>query len=570
MVDPDDLDALTPKQFRAKLADLASEFRRHIEAQVESFPTDTAAREARRARAATDFRCFAETYFPHYIRTKTDIETGEARPVEPSRFHHWLFDNLPAIVSKQRSVRQAIIAPRGEAKSTYVSLIFVLWSLLYERKHYVVVIMDSYEQAAVQVEAIKAELEYNARLAMDFPDATGQGAVWREGEAVTAHKRKIHARGSGQRLRGLKHGARRPDLVVLDDIENDENVRSPEQRDKLHRWVRQAVEHLGEAGEKLDLVYVGTILHYDSVLARTVANALWQSVKFAAVQRWPDEMGLWEQWEETLLNEGEDAADHFYRKYSQTMEAGAEVCWPDKRPLVELMKERARNGHAAFDSELQNDPLNDEDAPFRHLTYWAEANPDWALFGAVDPSLGKHGKGRDPSAILVGGLERAGARPHLDVIEASVQKRLPDRIIADMIAYQRQYPDILIWFVESVQFQEFFRTEAMSRAAREGISLPCMPVTPHADKELRIATLQPYVADGVIRVHASQATLISQLRHWPKADHDDGPDALEILWKGAVGFGGAGGGIVTRGRRGGGQPAFGGLPGGDLSDYLSM
>ncbi|EFA28260.1 conserved hypothetical protein [Haemophilus influenzae HK1212] len=38
-----------------------------------------------------------------------------------------------------------------------------------------------------------------------------------------------------------------------------------------------------------------------------------------------------------------------------------------------------------------------------------------------------------------------------------------------------------------------------------------------------------------ILLHSSQATLISQLRHFPKADHDDGPDALEMLWRNAVG-----------------------------------
>ncbi len=51
---------------------------------------------------------------------------------------------------------------------------------------------------------------------------------------------------------------------------------------------------------------------------------------------------------------------------------------------------------------------------------------------------------------------------------------------------------------------------------------------------LRIESLQPHIANGLILLHNSQSTLISQLRHFPKADHDDGPDALEMLWKNAV------------------------------------
>jgi hypothetical protein len=38
------------------------------------------------------------------------------------------------------------------------------------------------------------------------------------------------------------------------------------------------------------------------------------------------------------------------------------------------------------------------------------------------------------------------------------------------------------------------------------------------------------VFNGLIRLHPSQTTLIEQLRHFPKADHDDGPDGLHMLW----------------------------------------
>ncbi|MDP5714813.1 phage terminase large subunit, partial [Pseudomonas aeruginosa] len=55
-------------------------------------------------------------------------------------------------------------------------------------------------------------------------------------------------------------------------------------------------------------------------------------------------------------------------------------------------------------------------------------------------------------------------------------------------------------------------------------------ITPHADKLLRIESLQPHMANGLIRLHPSQTVLEQQLRHFPAADHDDGPDALHMLW----------------------------------------
>jgi hypothetical protein len=41
------------------------------------------------------------------------------------------------------------------------------------------------------------------------------------------------------KLRGLRHGPYRPDLAILDDIENDELVRNPDQRDKLDNWLKK-------------------------------------------------------------------------------------------------------------------------------------------------------------------------------------------------------------------------------------------------------------------------------------------------------------------------------------------
>ena len=50
-------------------------------------------------------------------------------------------------------------------------------------------------------------------------------------------------------------------------------------------------------------------------------------------------------------------------------------------------------------------------------------------------------------------------------------------------------------------------------------------------------SLQPHVANGKIRLHRTQSVLLEQLKFWPEADHDDGPDALEKLWRLASQFG---------------------------------
>jgi len=60
--------------------------------------------------------------------------------------------------------------------------------------------------------------------------------------------------------------------------------------------------------------------------------------------------------------------------------------------------------------------------------------------------------------------------------------------------------------------------------------VPARALIPISDKLLRIESLQPHMANGLIRLHSSQTTLIDMFRHFPKADHDDGPDMVQMLW----------------------------------------
>ncbi|MCX8962147.1 hypothetical protein EHW64_13650 [Erwinia psidii] len=517
---------LSKKEFAAELAELAAGIRRTIEAECVGFDPSAAAIAERRAAVCDPlggFEYFVQHYFPHYIRH-----------ADKSELHKYLFRRLPEIVASLTGQNDAIAAPRGEAKSTLVSQLFVIWCIVRAIKHYPVIVMDSIDQAYPMLEAIKAELQFNPRISMDFPEAAGAGRVWQMGTILTRNDIKVQVAGSGKKLRGLRHGPYRPDLCVLDDIENDEQVRNPDQRDKLHAWLKKTVLPLGGAGVKYDVVYIGTILHYDSVLSRTLKNPLWKKARFKALITWPLDMALWDRWEEILRNNGGDGevlAAAFYEAHRADMDRGAVVSWT-ARPLLTLMLIRARDGHATFDAEYQNDPVSGDDAPFAScLHFWVNRLNEWIFYGACDPSLGKFGTRRDPSALLVGGFNRVTGI--LDVVEALIKKRLPDKIISDVITLQKEYR-CLVWAVEAVQFQEFLRTELVKRSAALGVPVPARAVIPHADKILRIESLQPHMANSLIRLHSSQTTLADQLRHFPLADHDDGPDALQMLWSLAV------------------------------------
>jgi len=527
------------QDFLDSIASLATSLRQQIDAAAGGWDLSPEAIAERRRLVADPvrgFEFFDRTYFPHY---------GTA---EPSLLHLYLYERLPAIADSPAGQRDAIAAPRGEAKSTKVSMSFVLWCVMLKLKRYPLLFMDAFEQAAEMLEAVKVELDSNPRLASDFPEATGRGRVWRVGVILTANDIKIEAFGIGKRVRGRRHGPFRPDLALLDDIENDENAATPAQRDKLQKFVTKAVLSLGPVDDSMDAVIVGTVLGFDSVLSRFIKHPMWHSRVFKAIVQWPDRMDLWERFEHLLLgadtpDEGDRAAMAFYGKHASDMDAGAVVSWPAVRPLVKLMIKRAREGHEAFDSEQQNDPSAGDDAPFANsLHFWVDRIAEWIFYGTCDPSMGRTGASRDPSAIIVGGYQRV--KGLLDVVHASIRKRVPDRIISDIIEAQREFC-CLVWGFEAVVFAEFIRTELVKRSAAAGVPVPARALIPIADKDLRILSLQPHMANGLLRLHRSQTTLIDQFRHYPKADHDDGPDAVQMLWMLAISGGVAAGAQVN-------------------------
>lgn len=508
------------REWLDELAAYAAGLRDQIELECVGFAPGAEAATARRTRARADFGYFCRTYLPHYYQP-------DGREVPPSTLQAHLFARLPDLATNGAGDHDAIAAPRGETKSTTCALALPLWCIVYGLKRYPILFSDTYRQAAEQLAALQAELEANPRLKADFPQAVGRGRVWKEGVIVTAGNVKVQAFGAGQRVRGLRHGPHRPDLCILDDLENDENVRSPEQRDRLDAWLHRTVLPLGPPDGSMDVLYIGTVLHYDAVLARVLRSPLWSGRHFRSLIQVPDRMDLWEQWELVLREHGPSAARGFYEASRDAMEAGAVVSWPAVRPLYALMLIRAQN-RDAFESEHQNEPVSGEANPFAEaLQYWAQVPTGCELFGACDPSLGRLNRRGDPSALLVGAFHRPSGR--LFVLEASVRRRTPDRIISDIIALQRQH-HCRLWAVESVQFQEFLRTELVARSAAAGVPVPARGVLPHADKGLRIEALQPHCQNGLILLRPDQRELIEQLRHYPDADHDDGPDALAMLW----------------------------------------
>lgn len=481
----------------------------------------------RRALAAMDLAYFGRAYLPHYFSRPSpqfhaELDTlwrdGVLKGIVP------IGDNAK-LVDAQDGCRRATAAPRGHAKSTNLTFKGSLHAALYRYKRYIIILSDTSDQANGFLSAIKDELEDNGAIREDFGNPTG--GVWRENVIITSQGVRIDAIGAGQKIRGRKHKNWRPDLMVLDDIENDENVRTVEQRKKLENWFYKAVSKAGDT--YTDIVYIGTLLHYDSLLAKVLKNPAYRSVKYKAVQSFSTSP-LWETWESIytdLGNEGRELeAKKFFEKNREEMLAGTKVLWEEKLSYYDLMVTRVSEGEASFNSELQNEPVNPDDCLFNE-EWFDYYNPedmdfssaDFRFYGFVDPSLGKNRRA-DYSAILTGALEVPTG--YLYILDADIVRRHPDAIISDVLQkadwIQRTYGKRYVKFgVETVQFQWFLKEQLAKSSARARIYLPIEEVPQSSDKVLRIQTLQPDIKNKYIKFSRRHKLLLEQLQYFPMA-----------------------------------------------------
>lgn len=493
----------------------------------------------RKKLAAVDLSYFGRAYLPHYfVRDSPEFHAeldqiwvdGVLKGMNPLKYAEE--------ISRADGSKRAIAAPRGHAKSTNFTFKDSLHAILYGYKHYLIILSDSSDQAEAFLEDIKDELEDNPDIIEDFGKMKGED-TWKTGSIKTTTGIKVDAVGSGKKLRGRKNRNWRPDLIVLDDIENDENVYTKDQRKKLQNWFNKAVLKAGDT--YTDIMYVGTILHYDSLLSNTLKNPGFKSKKYQAVISDADNTNLWDEWEEIYTNLfdelHEEHADEFFQEHREEMLEGTKVLWEEKLPYYKLMKIKVDEGEASFNSELQNEPIDPDNATFNEewFDYYNEeemdfSDPDFFIVGGNDPSLGKNSKSDTSSIISLAVSRKTG---YMYILDASVEKRHPDVIIEDVLETNRRYQrDIgkrfLLFGVETVQFQYYFKEVLAQKSAAAGEYLPIFEIHSNSNKVMRIESLQPYVKNKYIKFNPKHKALIRQMTEFPMGKNDDAPDGLHM------------------------------------------
>lgn len=495
----------------------------------------------RRKLGAIDLEYFGRAYLAHYFVNQSPAFHKELDQIWREGVMKGLDPTVSAKeISRADGCRKAIEAPRGHAKSTTFTFKDSVHAAVYAYKHYEIILSDSSEQAEGFLSFIKTEFEENAALREDFGELVGR--VWKASVILTGNGVKIEAIGSGKKIRGRRHKQWRPDLIVCDDLENDENVNTPEQRKKLRDWYYKAVSKAGDT--YTDIVYVGTLLHYDALLANVAKNPDYDVKKYRGVISFAENTELWDAWERIftdLSNERhkEDALA-FFEANREAMLEGTEVLWEAKQSYYKLMVIRISEGEASFNSEIQNDPIDPENCTFQEewFDFWDDdgkqqpdfSDPRFLFIGANDPSLGKNKKS-DTSSIIA--LAKDTITGYIYVVIADVAKRKPDQIIEDALEASRRLKrdfkrPYYKFGVETVQFQYYFAEIMRQRAAEAGEYLPIEEINSTQNKDARIQSLQPFVKNGYIKFSKKHKTLLKQMTEYPMGKNDDAPDGLQM------------------------------------------
>lgn len=291
-------------------------------------------------------------------------------------FHNELCAILEGFHEKRR-IRFALAAPRGSGKSTIVSLQYIIYLICLKIEPYVALVTHSDEQAREAVANIKQELESNEKLRRDFPDACDhlkhpKAKLWRQKEFVTRTGIKVTAATSGQSLRGKRHGRNRPSLLLIDDLEKASSARTIKDSDKIDEWLIRDAFKAGSP--EANVLMLGTIHHYYSILARYTDPSTkpgWKYKITKAILSWSEHPELWDTWKRIYLNQeqyegesGPDAARKYFEENDKAMLQGTKVFWESRFSYYALMEMRLLDSEAAFDCEMQNEPVNPKDCIF--------------------------------------------------------------------------------------------------------------------------------------------------------------------------------------------------------------
>lgn len=465
--------------------------------------------ELRRARTRTDPALFALTYLSKHLTDPASGMVGladiHAEWAESAR----AWQHPPVDVAADR---RAEIAPRETGKTTWWFLALPMWGAAHGHVRFTAAFADSSTQAEMHLATFKGELDNNALLRFDYPDLVrpktrGRGSV--EADRVSLYHASsgfvFAAAGADSSNLGIKVGERRPDLIVLDDIEPHEGKYSATLAAKRLDTLQSAILPLNTRAR---VVLAGTVTMVDSIVHQLVK---------------------WGRGEHTDLNAwvGTEKIKVRHTTAIVTLADGSRASvWPEKYPLAYLESIEHTRQYA---KNYANDPLGADG------DYWTlddiqrarDAEPvsnQTRVLVSVDPAVTTKDSSDYTGISVVAWEPPPRATPNLpgrcEVIEVRQVKQGGKQLRLTVIDLIEQYNAGLV-LVETNQGGDLWPTILW------GMPVKVKTLHQTEKKEVRAARVLDHYQRGRVghRAGAKLADYEGQLVAFPRAPHDDMVDS---------------------------------------------
>ena len=209
----------------------------------------------------------------HSIKAYMSVYFHEHMEYDFAPFHQTFFD-----ACEKTELKYVIVSAfRESAKTTIFTTCFPLWAVMgVQKQKFVLIVANTKDQAERYLKNIRMELEENELLKNDLGPfkirENGKGESWTSTDIdLSVYGARITIVSQNQGYRGIKYGSHRPGLIICDDLEDVNSVRSQEMRDKMYRKIQSDLMPAGH-NEKTRFFFVGNLIHEESYLLRLKKN----------------------------------------------------------------------------------------------------------------------------------------------------------------------------------------------------------------------------------------------------------------------------------------------------------
>tara|TARA_R100000742_G_C4277226_1_gene98923 strand:+ start:893 stop:2383 length:1491 start_codon:yes stop_codon:yes gene_type:complete len=432
---------------------------------------------------------------------------------ESPKFHYTITETL-----QDNSIKQInIIAPRGHAKSSVVAGVYPLFHLMFDEGIKVIVLVSRTQSHATKLlGTIKDVLDYSKEFRYFF-GYWGQHSArkWSNNEIELKDGSIVICKGTGQQLRGIKHGNQRPTLLILDDPEDEVNTKTAEAMEFNLRWLLQSgVPSLDPLRGKICVI--GTPQHQRCLVETLKDMDGWSNLEFRP--NLEEKIPLWDEvWPIDKLEQKKKELDSinrlsvFYREYlCQIVGDEDNLFRPEDFQWYDGYIETDRAGL----SNLVLTNINGEEV--------TEVRPV-NVFTGVDPASSTK-KTADYSVIFNIAIDEDNNRFCLPYYRKRANPLdLADNIIENFKLYKSTKTRI-----ESVGYQEMLRQYIKEQAEKLKLFIPGLEIkeNPRTSKSYRLESLQPLFANKKVYMKKNMTELEDELMLYPRGKNDDLLDGL--------------------------------------------